>query len=112
MRHRYVAVLSVAALAACGSLSDETARLAPTPPNLRLKHGSDEDILRQIGFDPAKMKASRAEGPDGYGTHYKAPNGEWVGITRSASTGVFVMYGDSTGQKGNWTLGFPPRRKT
>jgi len=97
-----LAVLSVS----CRSVTHSSARVAATPPHLRLKHGSDEDILRQIGFDASKMKAHEVQGVDGYETDYVAPNREWVAIVRSVSTGVYVRYGDTTGQKGSWELGF------
>ena len=108
MRRTQVFPLVLAALSvvACSSVSHPTARITATPPHLQLKRGSDQDILRQIGFDASKMKAHVVQGPDGYETDYDAPNREWVSIVRSASTGVYVRYGDTTGEKGSWELGF------
>jgi len=101
-----VCVLAAIVFSACSSLSRENARIASTPQHLHLRRGTDQDILRQVGFDPTKMKPDETQGPDGYATDYTAPNGEWVSILRSASTGIFVMYGDRTGQKSSWELGF------
>jgi hypothetical protein len=112
MRCHHLTILVIAAVAACSSLPHESARIAPTPPKLHLKHGSDQEILRQIGFDAAKMTAEEFQGTDAYETHYIAPNREWVAIVRSVSTGVYVRYGDRSNQKGSWALGFPPKRKT
>jgi hypothetical protein len=102
-----VLLLCVLAIASCSSPAIEPPRITATAAQLHLRASmSDEQIIRALGFDPARMKQHRVQGPDGYGTDYKAPDGRWVGITRSASTGTFVMVWDARGQKGSWELGF------
>lgn len=104
--HSLASISALVLLTSCASSLPSSARIGPTPPHLRLKSSSDAEILRQIGFDHTKMKAHFVQGPDGYGTDYEARNHEWVSITRSVVSGIFVMFGDQSGQKGSWTLGF------
>ena len=67
---------------------------------------SDAQIIDALGFDPGQMKPHRSYGADGHGTSYETSDGQWISITRSASTGTYVKVWDAHGSQGNWDLGF------
>ncbi|HWB60152.1 MAG TPA: hypothetical protein VG733_11715 [Chthoniobacteraceae bacterium] len=72
-------------------------------PHLRASM-TDAEILRELNFDPAKMKTHFVQGKDGYTTDYRTGNKEFVSITRSLVSGVEVMH-DYPGGSQSWELG-------
>lgn len=82
-----------------------------TPPAAAIRHKphlraamTDAEILRELNFDPTKMKAEFVQGKDGHTTTYKAGNKVSVSITRSVVSGVFVV-NDYPGGSQSWELG-------
>ena len=65
---------------------------------------TDEAILNAFGLDIRKSKKSRSLGPDGESRTYSLRRKE-VHITRSASTGIYVMlYVKDNGTYAEWYL--------
>lgn len=100
----------------CGALSllagcaSDHFRQAGTPPAVihhkpHLREGmTDAEILRELNFDPAKMRKDFVQGIDGEDTTYKLGNKESVRIARSAVAGVFVVHNYQGGSQ-SWELG-------
>jgi hypothetical protein len=75
------------------------------PYHVALSPGwTEEAILNALGLDIRKLKMSRSLGPDGESRIYLSGRKE-VHITRSASTGIYVMlYVKDDGTYAEWYL--------
>jgi hypothetical protein len=65
---------------------------------------TDEQILRALDCDPAKMTKKLTQGVDGYSTRYTGGMNEVV-ITRSVVTGVYIWRIRPKSE--DWDLGKP-----
>ena len=103
MKIWFVALL-VGALLSSASCSKQ-------PPPLVLQDGlaasmSDEQILRVLQLDPAKLQSKKDQGDDGHSTIYTDDQHE-IWITRSVVSGVIVMRMKPKEQLKIWELGKP-----
>ncbi len=67
---------------------------------------SDEQILRVLQLDPAKLQSKKEQGDDGHSMIYTDDRHE-IWITRSSFSGVIVMRMKPEKQLKIWELGKP-----
>lgn len=81
------------------------------PPSAVLQDGlaasmSDDQILRVLQLDPAKMHSKKEQGDDGHSMIYTDDQHE-IWITRSSFSGVIVMRMKPANLLKTWELGKP-----
>jgi hypothetical protein len=81
--------------------ADEAAAVARAAQAHLSTSMSDDEILRAIGADPAKLKLTRTDVGNGYIASYTNETTN-IELTRSASAGISVSRMKPTDQQGKW----------